>query len=166
MVWPLFMNCRSTSWPGVISGHTHTIIITTTTTTTNANKNGKEVKNRLTGRGPLRRRRSVTDCTAIKKEVEEGEQKEEEKEVEEQEGEVEGNKGKRRRRRRSTHHTSVMQELTGARKIQRNSAHYLKESHEFLNMQHNFYTDKRARTYTPNAVTNILIRHKRYWHTS
>jgi len=46
----------------------------------------------------------------------------------------------------STHHASVMQELTGARKIQRNSAHDLKISNEFLNMQHNFYIDKRACT--------------------
>jgi hypothetical protein len=64
----------------------------------------------------------------------------------------------------STPHTSVTQELRGARKIQRNLAHYLKISHKLLNMQHNFYTDKRACTNGMhihiNAVTNILIRHK------
>jgi hypothetical protein len=104
------------------------------------NKNGKEVKNRLTGRSPLRRRRSAMDHTVIKKEVEEGLE-----EVEEEEA-TKGRGGEGKVATNSTHHTSVMQELIGARKIQRNSAHYLKISHEFLNMQHNFYIDKSACT--------------------
>ena len=58
-----------------------------------------------------------------------------------------------------THHTSVTQELTGARKIQRNSAHYLKISHEFLNMQHNFYTDKRACTNGVHIHTKCIYQY-------
>jgi hypothetical protein len=100
------------------------------------------------------------DCTAIKKEAGGGVREAKEEEA------IQGIGGEGKVSNISTHHTSVMQELTGARKIQRNSAHDLKIGNEFLNMQHNFYTDKRACTYTPNAVTNILIRHKSYWDTS
>jgi hypothetical protein len=43
----------------------------------------------------------------------------------------------------SPYNTDVMHVLiTEARKIQRNSTHYLKISHTFLTMQHNLYTDK------------------------
>jgi len=109
----------------------------------------------------LRRQRSATDCTAIKRGGGGGRKIS---------GGGGGSSSRRRREEEggggskvatiSTHHTCVMQELTGARKIKRNSAHSLKISHEFLNMQHNFYTDKCACTYTPTAVTYILIRHK------
>jgi hypothetical protein len=76
------------------------------------NKNGKEVRNRLAGRSPLSRRRSATDCTAIKKGGGKGE------EVEGAE-ETKGIGGEGKVATISTHHASVMQQEQGkSREIQ------------------------------------------------